>query len=138
MSAQVIVWENAAAATITVLRATLPIRPETYVAGVKIHAHVPSNRTIETGKPLVMARPDGSTVNRRVDNRALVRLTCWHSTEYFAVKLAGLVQGILIAYSGFEIRSTEFVSGPLPGTDPDTGTPLATCSIAAHMRPNVA
>lgn len=132
----VIVWDNAAAAAITVLRDQLSTRPEPVTTGAKVVAHVPDERSITIGNPLVMCRPDGSTVAQHVDQRALVRLTCWHATEYEAMQLAGLAQALLVAHSGGEIRSTEYVSGPLPGVDPRNDQPLATCVVAAHMRPH--
>lgn len=132
----VIVWSNAAAAAVTMLRAQLPGRSEPFTRDARVVAHVPDGRTITSSRPLVMCRPDGAEVTRRLDQRAVVRITCWHATEFEAMQLTALAQGMVIAHTGPEILSAEYVSGPVPGIDPNGKQPLATAVVACHMRPN--
>lgn len=134
----VVVWPNAAAGAITVLRDQLPNRPEAYAQNATVVAHVPDDRTVTSANPLVMCRPDGATATQVVDQRAVVRLTCWHASEFQALALTGLCQALLIAHTGPDMRGTEYVSGPVPGVDPYNSQPLATCVVAVHMRPQVA
>lgn len=115
--------------------ASTSTRAAVYETDVGVVAHVPDDRTITSSAPLVMARPDGSTVTATVDQRATIRLTTWHNTEFEAMQLAGLCQALLVAHTGAELRGAEYVSGPLPGVDPNNDQPLATCVVAGHMRP---
>lgn len=130
----VITWPNAAAAAVDALRSALPGRSEAFTAGASVVAHVPKDRTITSGDPLVMCRSDGDTVTTKVNQRAVVRITVWHTTEFQAIQLAGLCQGLLVAHSGTGMRSAEYVSGPVPGLDEQNGQPFATCVVAAYMR----
>lgn len=132
--ALVLTWTNAAAAAVTALRDVLPGRGEDYAQNAAVVARVPTDRTITSGDPLVMARLDDSSVDTRVNQRAVVRLTCWHATEFEAMQLAGLCQGLLVAHSGPDIRTCEYVSGPVAGVDPQNDQPLATSVVAAYMR----
>lgn len=132
----VITWSNSAAAAITVLRGELPARTEPYAAAAAVHAHIPDDRTAVSDSPLVMVRPDGATVDSLLDQRATVRVTCWHDSEFEAMALAGLCQALLVAHTGAEIASVEFAAGPVPGLDPDNGRPLATATVLAHIRPS--
>lgn len=134
----VIVWPNSAAAAIDVLRSELSTRDESYAQNAEVVAHVPDDRRITSGDPLVMCRPDGATLSRQVNQRATVRLTVWHATEFQAMALAALCQGLLVAHTGTDIRACEYVSGPVPDLDPNNSQPLATCVVAAHMRPTEA
>lgn len=134
----VVVWPNAAAAAAGLLRTELPNRTEDYAQNATVVAHVPDDRTTASATPLVMCRPDGATVDAGVDQRAVVRITCWHATEYQALQLAGLCQGLLAAHTGPDLRSVTIDAGPTPGVDPYNNQPLATCVVAAHTSPRIA
>ena len=67
---------------------------------------------------------------------ATVRLAVYAGDVGASMALAALCEGLLLAEaSSFDVRSFGPITGPVAGTDPDTGEPLAYVSIAARLRP---
>lgn len=117
---------------VTYLRSALAARAEPYAADVTVGTVFP--RDGET--PFVLVRQDGQTIAKRLDAEATVRVTVWHTTEAKALALARLCQALLVAHPGdAEVRLFSPMNGPFPAADPDNGTPLASLSVAARLRP---
>lgn len=130
----VAIFGDAQAEAAAVLRAALADRTEPYAAGVTIGGRVPTGRTIDVPMPYVLVRCDGTpeTVYPIVA-RATVRVTAWHHDDDQAFDLAQLCHGLLCAHTGAVIAGCAPLTGPIRGTDPDSGTDLATFTVRANV-----
>ena len=68
--------------------------------------------------------------------RATIRVTCWHINPTPAEDLAFLVLSILGSHGGdAELWQVLHLTGPLPGTDPDSGYAFAYSTFRVSPRP---
>lgn len=132
-----VVFGDAQAAAIVVLRAGLAAHPQPYSAGVAFGTRVPGDRSLERSRlPFVLVALDGtSAVQYPVNARAALRITVWHRTEEQAHDLAQLAQGLLLVHTGPVLRSVRPGTGVRKTVDPATGVDLATFTVAANVRP---
>lgn len=132
-----VVFGDAQAAAIGVLRTGLAAHAQPYAAGVTFGTRVPGDRSPETPKlPFVLVALDGTpAVDYPVNARAALRVTVWHSTEADAHDLAQLAQGLLLVHTGPVLRSVRPGTGVAKTVDPATGIDLATFTVAANVRP---
>lgn len=132
-----VVFGDAQAAAIRVLKAGLSARPQPYSAGVTIGTRVPGDRSPEIPRlPFLLVALDGTPrVEYPVNARAALRITVWHRSEADAHDLAQLAQGLLLTHTGPVLRSVRPGTGVAKTVDPDTGIDLATFTVAANVRP---
>ena len=121
-------------AALGVLRPALAARAEPYASTARVSHKLPA-RTSSTAGADVLVASDGATGTYPVNERALVRVTVWHSDPNTAYLLASLCRALLVTHQGSAIRSAQPVSGPIPTVDPESATPLASVVVAAHLRP---
>lgn len=87
--------------------------------------------------PYVLVAVDGETSRTSADATATVRLTVWAASAAQARMLAGWARAVLLASTGdgTHVRHYGRGAGLLPTTDPDSGTPLCSFTVAARLRP---
>jgi hypothetical protein len=132
-----VVFGDAQAAAIGVLKAGLVAHPQPYGAGVTFGTRVPGDRSPETPRlPFLLVALDGTpAVEYPVNARAALRITVWHRTEADAHDLAQLAHGLLLVHTGPVMRSVRPGTGVAKTVDPATGLDLATFTVAANVRP---
>ncbi|MDP5182177.1 hypothetical protein QOZ88_05970 [Blastococcus sp. BMG 814] len=132
-----VVFGDAQAAAIGVLRAGFAAHPQPYATGVTIGTRVPGDRSPETPRlPFVLVALDGTPrVEYPVNARAALRITVWHRTEADAHDLAQLAMSLLLVHTGAVLRSVRPGAGVAKTVDPTTGIDLATFTVAANVRP---
>lgn len=132
-----VLFPDAAAAAVGVLRAALAARAEPCAAGATVGTRVPDARSPEDPRlPLVLVGLDGATpVPSRLNAEVLLRVSVWHIDEDQAHDLAQLCAALLHTAGGPVIRSTRPGTGPVPGIDPDSRVALATLTITANIAP---
>lgn len=88
--------------------------------------------------PYVMVAVDAVFRPRTPLETATIRVTVWHDDEFACNALARTLRANLLAYEGgADVRSFGALTGPIPTSDPDTGTPLSTFTVAARLRPTI-
>lgn len=124
-------------ASVNYVRSALAGRPEPYTFWATVGTKVPDG-TVRPEAPYVLVAIDGATSRDRhgTDERAVVRVTVWHSTESSAYALARLVYAVCLAHPGDgTLRSFAPLAAPIPALDPETGQPISTFTLSAQMRP---
>jgi hypothetical protein len=118
------------------LRPRLASRPEPEVVGVKVSTQAGHGRDGgPPSLPWLLVAEDGDTWTWPAVQRAVIRLTCWHHTEYKAKAVAGLALALLCDPHGAGgLLGAEPVAGPVAGVDPYTDHPLATAAVAVYAR----
>lgn len=88
--------------------------------------------------PYVLVAVDGESSRTNADATAVVRVTVWAATAAQARTLAGWTRAVLLASlgDGAHVRHYGRGAGLLPTTDPDSGTPLCSFTVAARLRPS--
>lgn len=87
-------------------------------------------------RPFILVAVDGWSGMYPVLAVATVRVTVWHTSEPKALDLAQRARAVLLSSSGNEwVRSWGEGAGPLPSTDPDTDSPVATFTVNARLIP---
>jgi hypothetical protein len=132
-----VVYGDAAATIANDLRDDLAGRAESYAQDVHVGTRTPTDRVPTEGPtPLVVVSQDGPGVIQRGANaRSTIRISVWHATDDDAFDLAGLCQGLVISYAGPVVRSVLPGLSPVRATDPDTGEPMAWCTVTANAAP---
>lgn len=135
---QAIVFPDAMLATVTVLRTRLATLSQTYAAGVTVGTKVPADKSLnKTHLPYILVRLDGSTLRQQVDEEATVRISVWHTTEAKGLALAQACRALLLSYGGgTDIRVITPLTGPIPTSDPESGDPLSSFTVAVRLRPS--
>lgn len=135
----VAVFGDVRAAALSALRDLLAARTEPYAAGAELGTRVPGDRSTDVPHlPYVLVVLDGTpTVQYPISAISALRVTVWHTSEEQAHDLAQLCMGLLLAYSGPVIARVRPGTGVLPSTDPDSGTPIASFTVAPHTRASV-
>lgn len=128
---------DALLATVSIIRSTLAARSETYALGATVGTRAP-DESVKPSAPFVLVAIDGAASRDRhsTDERATVRVSVWHLTDFDALALARLVFALLNAHPGdASVRFFAPLSGPIPASDPETGQPLSTFTTEARLRP---
>lgn len=125
-------FPDALLATLSVLRTLAPAEA-TY--GTKFLEEFPDG-DIPT-LPYVRLDIDATDVQWPVLATVGLRVMVWDVTDAAGLARAWRLYGVLRRYGGgSEIRAfRDPATGPVPASDPDTGRPLTSFTIAALMRP---
>lgn len=96
--------------------------------------------TAATGGPALphgVVEADGDVSRTRADATATVRVTVWAASPAEARALAGWARAVLLAShgDGATVRHYGPSTGLLPTTDPSTGYPLCSFTVAARLLP---
>lgn len=134
MTAPAIRFADPQRATRDALRALLPL----YALDASVTMSRPD---LAEGAPLSRphVRVRSGTVRRgsRVSAEADVRLTVYADDEGAALSLASDVEAVLLAEATTaDLFGFGPISGPVPGTDTDTGRPIALVTLSARLRPH--
>jgi len=131
-----IVFPDAMLAVVETLRDRLEMIDEG--AQVTVGTKVPFDRSLDKSNlPYVLVRLDGSTLSRQVDEEATVRVSVWHSTEAKGLALAQACRALLLSYEGgAKIRVITPLTGAIPTSDPESGDPLSSFTVAVRLRPS--
>jgi len=132
----VVTYGDAASALAAALRVQLADELAPYAAGVRVGTKVPTGNDpyADAGPLVVVSQNAAGTPQERANARVPLRLMVWHSTDDDAYDLAQLVHGLALAHSGPVIRSVLAGTSPWVTPDPDTGEPLASCTVTANVR----
>jgi hypothetical protein len=85
--------------------------------------------------PWLLIAEDGHAWTWPAVQRAVIRLTCWHHTEFTAKAAVALALGLLCAPGRPGVLiAADPVTAPVGGLDPYTDQPLATASVAVLAR----
>ena len=128
------------ALVLDVLRPAFAARSEPYAAGLVVSSEMGSEPGIDADDgppslPWLLVAEDGHTWTWPAVQRAVIRLTCWHRTEYTAKATVALAMGLLCAPGRRgALVAVDPVTAPFGGLDPYTDQPLATASIAVFAR----
>lgn len=131
-----IVFPDAMLAVVETLRDRLEMIDEG--AGVTVGTKVAFDKSLDKSNlPYVLVRLDGSTLSRQVDEEATVRVSVWHSTEAKGLALAQACRALLLSYEGgAKIRVITPLTGAIPTSDPESGDPLSSFTVAVRLRPS--
>ncbi|QDF14185.1 tail terminator [Microbacterium phage GardenState] len=133
MTTDPILFPDPQRATRDALRATLPAYGIDADVTMSRPSHTPG---VPLARPHIRVRTGTPTRDTPASASALVRLTVFDRDEGAAMALAAKVEAILLAEaSSSDVRSFGPVSGPVPGTDQDTGEPIALVTVQARLRP---
>lgn len=132
-----IIFPDAQLAVIELLRSTIGTVSQSFATGTTFGTKVPDDRSIDTASlPYVLIRMDGSSLARRLDEEATIRISVWHKTEAQGLALAQALRALLLSHEGnSSIRVITPLSGPVPTSDPESGDPLSTFTVAVRLRP---
>lgn len=136
----VVIYDDPAAALVRALRDALAARTEPYAADVRVAASVPTDVSAYRGdRPLVVLVQDApGRAEHRALNRVPMRGMAWHDTEDDTHDLAQLVHALVLNHSGPTVRSVVSGSSPYVTADPDSGDPLGSFTVTAHVRGRLA
>ncbi|WP_424936672.1 MULTISPECIES: hypothetical protein [Bacteria] len=127
-----ILFPNVQRSARDLLREVLPAYGETATVSTKEPPKDPKTGAIP---PWIMTRSNPPT-RGPASADALVRITVYDTDEGRALDRASLIEAVLLAEQTSEsIRGFSPGSGPVSGTDPDTGALFALVSVTAHLRP---
>jgi hypothetical protein len=130
-----IVFPDPQLAVRDLLRALLEERTEPEALGARVSTRGLPGADENRSLPYVQVRSDGRYRDSRLDGRATVRVTIWHTDEGLAENLAALCEALLLAATSDKIRGITPVMGPIPTGDEETGLPLSFFTITARLRP---
>ncbi|MFJ1581783.1 hypothetical protein ACIOC1_00400 [Streptomyces sp. NPDC088197] len=135
---RLVVFGDAQAAAVIVLREALAGRSEDCTDGVTVGSLVPGDRSPETPHlPYVLVRKDTDSPHLSMGTSVVtIRVTVWHEDADAAHDLAQLCQALLVVHNGPVIRSVRPGTGPIPAVDatPEK-TDLSTLTVLANIRP---
>lgn len=87
-------------------------------------------------RPHVMVRQDGAAGQYPVQERCVIRVVAFASSQPEALRVAKLCKALLLSTDGTaSIRATAPLNGPAPAVDPDTDEPLADFTCYVQGRP---
>ena len=133
-----IIFPDAMLAVVEVLRDRLETVDQSYVEGFTVGTKVPADRSLDTATlPYILVRLDGSTLTQQANEEATIRVSVWHSTEAKGIALAQACRALLLSYGGgTKIRVIKPLTGTLPTSDPESGDPLSSFTVAVSLRPS--
>ncbi|MDR6868717.1 hypothetical protein J2Y69_003341 [Microbacterium resistens] len=134
MSALAIRFSDPQRATRDALRVLLPL----YGLDASVSMSRPDLATgVPLSRPHIRVRSGVPVRSSQVSASADVRLTVFAVDEGAAMSLAADVEAVLLAeLSTDDLLGFGALSGPVPGTDTDTGRPIAFVSLSARLRPH--
>lgn len=132
-----ITFPDAMLAVVETLRDRLELVDQAYVTGVSVGTKVPTDKSLDKKQlPYVLVRLDGSSLAHQVNEEATIRVSVWHSTEAKGIALAQACRALLLSFEGdARIRVIKPLSGVIPTSDPESGDPLSTFTVAVSLRP---
>lgn len=132
-----IIFPDAMLAVVEVLRDRLELVDQTYVEGFTVGTKVPADKSLDKRVlPYILVRLDGSTLTQQVNEEATIRISVWHSTEAKGIALAQACRALLLSYGGgAKIRVIQPLTGTIPSSDPESGDPLSSFTVAVSLRP---
>jgi hypothetical protein len=133
-----IIFPDPMLAVVEVLRDRLEMVDQTYVEGFTVGTKVPADKSIDKKfLPYILVRLDGSTLTQQVNEEATIRISVWHRTEAQGIALAQACRALLLSYGGgAKIRVTKPLTGTIPSSDPESGDPLSSFTVAVVLRPS--
>ncbi|AWY04848.1 tail terminator [Microbacterium phage Floof] len=134
MTAPAIRFPDPQRATRDALRALLPL----YTLDATVSMSRPDMAEgVPLPRPHIRVRSGAPIRTSRVSATADVRLTVFADDEGAAMALAADVEAIALAeLSSDSLLGFGAISGPVPGTDTDTGRPIALVTLSARLRPH--
>jgi hypothetical protein len=121
---------------LVLLRPRLAERPEPVLAGLRVSSETGHGR--EGGPPSLpwlRVTEEGHTWTWPAVQRVVLRLTCWHRTEYDAKAAVGLALAVVCNLRGVRgLLAADPITGPIAAPDPHTTRPLATATVAVRVR----
>jgi hypothetical protein len=138
MAKPLVVFPDAQLAIVELLRAELADRTESFAGNAVVGTIMPNGDDPNPkSAPYIMVRLDGTSTRYPVDETADIRVAVWHSSEAKSLALAQLCRALLLAHAGSQtIRVVTPLTGPIPASDPESGDPLSSFTVAARLRPN--
>jgi hypothetical protein len=136
MSQPLTVFPDPLLEVLRILRADLPtVHGSTVALGTK----EPGKRDrAHQGLPYGMVATDGRTGRYPVTATARIRVAFWTVTEDAAMTLAAHALATLMAFAGdSKVRHIGAPNGPLPASDPDSGSPMAFFSLDVRLVPQL-
>jgi hypothetical protein len=132
-----IIFPDAMLAVIEALKLKLETVSAEHVTTYTIGTRVPGDKSLDKSTlPYILVRLDGSSLSRVVDETATIRIAVWHSSESKGLALAGVLRALLLSYEGdSKIRAIQSLTGTVPASDPESGEPLSSFTVAVHLRP---
>lgn len=133
-----LIFPDAMLAVIEALKIKLDLVSSEYVTAYTIGTRVPGDKSLDKADlPYILIRLDGSTLNRVADEEATVRIAVWHVSEAKGLQLAQVCRALLLSYEGdSKIRAVQSLTGIIPSSDPESGDPLSSFTVAVHLRPS--
>jgi hypothetical protein len=122
------------------LRPALAARSEPYAARLVVSSEMGSEPGSDAdggppSLPWLLVAEDGHTWTWPAVQRCVIRLTCWHHSEFTAKATVALALGLLCAPGGRgALLAADPVTAPVGGIDPYTDQPQATASLAVLAR----
>jgi hypothetical protein len=138
MTKPLVVFPDAQLAVVQLLRTKLAARTDSVATGAVVGTMMPDGKEPSPrSAPYIMVRLDGTSTRYPVDETADMRVAVWHSSEAKSLALAQLCRALLLAHAGSEqIRVVSPLTGPIPASDPESGDPLSSFTVAVRLRPN--
>ena len=132
-----IIFRDAMLAVIEVLKSKLDTVSSEYVTTYTIGTRVPGDKSLDKSTlPYILVRLDGSSLSKVVDEEATIRVAVWHSSEAKGLQLAQVIRALLLSYEGdSKIRAIQSLTGTVPASDPESGDPLSSFTVAVRLRP---
>lgn len=126
-------------AVVEILRDSLgaSVRPE--AEGATVGTRVPfASDGYTPDLPYLLVRSEGARVDSRVVERVTIRVAVWHRSEALGLALAQLARAYLVSYPGdSNVRGIAPLTGPLPTSDPESGSPLCYFTLSVRTRPTL-
>lgn len=133
----IITFPDAMLAVVEALRDRLELVDQAYAQGTTVGTKVPTDKSLDKKHvPYILVRLDGSTLTQQVNEEATIRVSVWHSTEAKGIALAQACRALLLSFEGnAQIRVCKPLSGVIPTSDPESGDPLSSFTVAVSLRP---
>ncbi|WDS52036.1 tail terminator [Microbacterium phage Caron] len=128
-----IIFDDPQRATRDILRDVLPA----YGIDATVSTRRPEHDLAAGPRKLHIRVRSGTPIRaRRVASTATVRLTTYGTDEGDSMRVAAIVEAVLLSeVSSDSVLGFGPVSGPVPGTDQDTGDPIALVTVQARLKP---
>lgn len=137
MSKPIVVFPDAQLLVRNLLRTLLAGRSEAEAQGVFVTTKSIPGSDENPSLPYVQVRTDQSFRSQTVDGRSTIRVVVWHKDEGLGIRLASLIEGLLLSDAGTtsQIRGFTSIAGVIPTEDPDTNDPMSYITLTARLKP---
>ncbi|WP_067201089.1 hypothetical protein [Microbacterium sp. XT11] len=127
-----IIFDDVQLATRDILRDAL----QQYGIDATVSTRPPSHDPAVPHKLHIRVRAGTALRDTRVSANANVRITVYGRDEGDSMRVASIVEALLLSeVTSATVRGFGPVTGPVPGTDSDTGVPIALVTVQARLRP---